>query len=100
LALRAVVVTLLLGLATSGCGGSDSSDGNLCQKCGSDVGVCMPSNVLTGDQRPSGCGSTDPCTVTLVCQSEVDSPAHHCYPNNPDGTRDLFYRCDGTRPAA
>lgn len=89
-------VAAVLAAALLGCG-SESTNGNLCQQCGPNNGDCMPTNVVSGNDRPSFC-TTDPCEVQLVCAQEVDSRVKRCYPGQ-NNVVDSFYRCDGTRPA-
>jgi len=95
---RRSILAALLVATLLGCG-SESSDGNLCQQCGPNNGACMASNLVSGNDRPSACGTQDPCEVPLTCAQEVDSRVKRCYPA-PGGSLDAFYRCDGTRPAS
>ena len=100
------VVVLLIGAVSAttmmSCGGSSDGDsnGNLCEQCGDTDGPCNAAGASTsGDDRPAGCGTTDPCQVELRCVRKVDSGQRRCFPVNPSTDQlDLRYECDGSRP--
>jgi len=59
----------------------------------------METSTVIGDNRPSVCGSSEPCVVKLGCAAVIDTRVKRCYPLDADGTTvDAFYRCDGERP--
>jgi hypothetical protein len=99
-------VVLMIGVVSAtaivscGGGGGGDTNGDLCQQCGDSDGPCNANgNSVSGDDRPEGC-TTDPCTVQLQCVRKVDSGQRRCYPINPTTkSLDLFYKCDGSRPA-
>lgn len=99
----AVLLLIAVVSATTiiSCGGGDGdTNGQLCEQCGDSDGPCDAGGASTsGNDRPSGC-TTDPCQVALVCVRRVDSAQRRCFPVDPStGGLDLFYRCDGSRPA-
>jgi hypothetical protein len=95
--IAAVSVTALV---SCGGGGSDGgTDGTICAQCGDSDGLCLETEDVTGDDRPSFCGDTDPCTVRLRCLRKLDSAQRRCFPANPATNElDLAYKCDGSRP--
>ena len=95
--IAAVSVTALVSCGGGGDGGGN--DGTLCQQCGDSDGFCVELDTVTGDDRPSFCGDTDPCTVELRCLRKLDSSQRRCFPADPaTNALDLSYRCDGSRP--
>ena len=103
LAVVAVVSVVATTTITScgGDGGEGSSNGDLCEQCGDTDGPCNAAGaIVTGEDRPTGCGANDPCTVQLQCVRKVDSGQRRCFPLDPTtGALDFFYKCDGSRPA-
>ena len=89
---RTPILALVVAAALLGCG-SESTNGNLCQQCGPNNGECMPTNVVSGNDRPSFC-MTDPCEVALLCVQEVDSRVKRCYPAQGNDV-DAFYERGG-----
>src|SRR5262245_61028018 len=77
-------------LEAVGCGGgAEDANGGLCERCGTDFGICQGSQEVSGDDLPSfcpspspctGCPSPSPCTVFLFCVNELGSPTQRCYP--------------------
>lgn len=100
----AVVMVLIAGVSMAtviscGSGGSDDTDGELCQQCGDTDGPCISPAAVAGDDRPSFCGNVDPCPVELRCLRKLDSGQRRCFPANPiTHELDTQYRCDGARP--
>ena len=88
-------------ITSCGGGGEGSSNGDLCEQCGDTDGPCNAAGAtVSGDDRPTGCGTDDPCTVQLQCVRKVDSGQRRCFPVDPStGSLDFFYKCDGSRPA-
>lgn len=101
LAVVAVVGVVAMTTITSCGGGEGSSNGDLCEQCGDTDGPCNAAGaIVAGGDRPTGCGANDPCTVQLQCVRKVDSGQRRCFPIDPStGALDLFYKCDGSRPA-
>lgn len=96
-----VGVVAVTTITSCGGGGEGSSNGDICEQCGDTDGPCNAAGAtVTGNDRPTGCGANDPCTVQLQCVRKVDSGQRRCFPVDPStGSLDLFYRCDGSRPA-
>lgn len=99
----AMVMLLIAGVSATtviSCGGGGGdSNGELCQQCGDSDGPCQDTVEVTGDDRPSFCGASDPCTVELRCLRKLDSAQRRCFPADPaTSALDILYRCDGARP--
>jgi len=106
----AVLLLAVAVIATSivSCGSGGSSNGELCQQCGSTDGPCVLSGcVLPGATEPMPCPTSQasgdcmsPCVSrNLICRRKVDSAQQRCFPADDSGTEvDFFFRCDGSRP--
>ena len=98
------VMLLIAGVSATaviscGGGGGGGSNGELCDQCGDSDGKCRDSVEVSGSDRPSFCGSTDPCPVKLRCLRKLGSAQRRCYPADPvTNALDILYRCDGARP--
>ena len=86
-------------ISCGGGGGGGGSNGELCDQCGDSDGRCLDSVEVSGSDRPSFCGSTDPCPVELRCLRKLGSAQRRCFPADPaTNALDILYRCDGARP--
>lgn len=103
---RGAVLACALALVSCG-GGSDDSNGGLCDQCGESDGFCRgeagipPIIVTEGDDRlpcdadvPGGAQATRPCELNLTCLRKLDSAQRRCFPI----AFDPQFRCDGSRP--
>jgi hypothetical protein len=99
-ALVMLLIAAACASAVTSCGGGGgNSNGELCQQCGDTDGQCQDSVAVTGNERPSFCGTNDPCTVELRCLRKLDSAQRRCFPADPaTNALDILYRCDGARP--
>jgi hypothetical protein len=99
-ALVMLLIAAVCASAITSCGGGGGgSNGELCQQCGDTDGQCQDTVAVTGNERPSFCGTNDPCTVELRCLRKLDSAQRRCFPADPaTNALDILYRCDGARP--
>lgn len=121
LAQRYGSLVLILGLiatattvTVSSCGSGGSSNGALCEQCGSTDGPCQDHGFVFHFPADSGVHDAEPCPtaasgqlngcdqVPLICRRKSDSSQQRCFPQHADGSDptnpDFNFRCDGSRP--